>query len=375
MDYTWPAESFDALGFRVPNVDISLRGADMDDVKLEGEGSEKHTAKVNVDQLGRWLWISTPASGKDIRLTLLLPKHKTWPIDLYAKNVRFRAENVKARMNLILGKGEVRLRECRGALSLVSGNTDVVLESFTEEEVPEMPLLPDVERKERRKSPASYMSWAEGDWSQWSLEFSEKTAEGIFKQKASAGRYRGIDMKAAWGDVKMKSGRISNLDLNIIRGDIVSEGGIPGDEWKIKTHSGNIYLSLPSDINTRIDAATRHGDIKSVMPLVRVTRQGPEPWHGRRMVGIIGSLPDKKAKVPEVHLSVLRGDIIIETKQAGSRTAPETEVPAPLTPPSGKTADYSRTAMAVLEALSERRITVGEAEEILDGLEFGKKVT
>jgi len=165
----------------------------------------------------------------------------------------------------------------------------------------------------------------------------------------------------------MKEGRASNLDLNVIRGDIESDACIPGDDWKIKTHSGDISLSLPSDINARIDAATRHGDVKSVTPLVRVTRQGPEPWHGRRMVGIIGSVPDKKAKVPEIHLSVLRGDIKIETKPASSRATGETEVPE--VPPPPPSADSYKTQMAVLEALSEKRITVKEAEKILDSLE------
>ena len=399
MEYTWPAESFDTIGIRARDANITVRGTDTDDVMLEGEGSEKYTARFNVDQLGCWLWIATPASGKDIQLTLLLPKHKAWLIDLYARNVNFQAENIQARLNLILAKGEVQLKDCRGVFSLASVYANVRLKRFSEDEVPEMPPLPDGERKKRRKSPASYISWEKDDLAQWGLEFSEKMLKGFVGQKGGTGQHRGINVKVARGDfqiedidaeicvvrsargtVKIKSGRTSNLNLNVIRGDIESDGCIPGNDWKIKTHSGDISLSLPSNVNARIDAATRHGDIKSVTPLVRVTRQGPEPWHGRRMVGIIGSVPDKKAKVPEIHLSILRGDIKIETKPVSSRTTGEIDEtktpPPPLAPSSpGKTTDSYKTQMAVLEALSEGRITVGEAEEILDSLESEEKTT
>ena len=399
MEYTWPAKSFDAIGIRGRDAKITVRGTDADDVRLESNSSEKHAAKLNVDQLGCWLWISTPVSSRNIQLTLLLPKQKAWLIDLYARNVDFQAENIQARLNLILGKGEVRLKDCRGTFSLASGNANVMLKRFSEEEVPEMPPLPEGERGKSRKSPGIYMNWAKDDWSQWGLEFSEKMVKGFLGQKGGAGQHQGINIKvgrgdfqiedtdaetcvikAARSDVKMKTMRISKLDLNVIRGDIESDACIPGDDWKIKTHSGNISLSLPSDINARIDAATRHGDVKSVTPLVRVTRQGPEPWHGRRMVGIIGSVPDKKAIVPEIHLSVLRGDIKIETKPAASRTTGETEVPEAPPPPSTpsspvETAESYQTQIAVLEALSEKRITVKEAEKILDSLESSEKVT
>jgi len=395
MEYTWPAESFDAIGIRARDAKITVRATDADEVRLENNGSEKHAAKLNVDQLGCWLWISTPTPSRNIRFSLLLPKQKAWLIDLYARNVDFQAENIQARLNLILGKGEVQLKDCRGAFSLASGSANVLLKRFSEEEVPEMPPLPDGERKKRRKSPGIYMGWGKDDWSQWGLDFSEKMVKGFLGQKGGAGQHQGINVKVGRGDcqmeeidagtcivrsarssIKMIAGHVSKLDLSVIRGDIESDACIPRDDWKINTHSGNISLSLPTDINARIDAATRHGDINSVTPMVRVTRQGPEPWHGRRMVGIIGTVPDKKAKVPEINLSVLRGDIKIETKPAASRFTGDTDVPeATPPPPPPSIVDSYQTQMAVLEALSEKRITVQEAEKILDSMESGKKVT
>lgn len=398
MEYTWPAGSFDAIGIRARDASVTVLGTDVDEVRLESDGSEKKAIKLNVDQLENWLWISVPTSGKDIKFNLLLPKEKPWLIDLYARNINFRAENIQARLNLIMAKGEVKLDDCRGALTMASANASVTLKRFREEQIPEMPPLPESERKKRRVSPAVgiNMTWGKDDWSQWGLELGEKMMKGFLGQKGGGGQHRGINVKLAKGDfliedsdaeicvirsarsdVRMKTGRVSNLDLTVISGNIESDSCVPGDEWKIKAHSGNISLSLPSDTNARIDAATRHGDIKSVTPLVRVTRQGPEPWHGRRMVGIIGSVPDKKTKVPEIHLSALRGDIKIETKQlAGQYTAPP-EAPSPPPPPSpvGETADSYQTQMAVLEALSEQRITVREAEEILDSLESEEKAT
>jgi hypothetical protein len=392
MEYNWSAGSFDAIGIRVHDASISIMGTEADDIRLESSVSEKHAARFGVDKLGGWLWISNGTSVRDIHLTLLLPKQKAWLIDLYARNVNFQADNILARLNLILTKGEVRLNGCRGAFNLASGNSNVIINRFSEEAVPEMPALPDSKRKEKSKSPGKVinMSWGKEDWAQWGLDFSEKMVKGLLGQKGGAGRHQGIDIKIAKGDlqiedtdaetcviksarsdVKIEAGRISNLDLTVIRGDIESDTCIPAGDWKIKTHSGDISLIVTSDIHARIDAATRHGDIKSLTPLVRVARQGPEPWHGVRMVGIIGSVPDKMTKIPEIRLSVLRGDMKIETKPVASQASKETEVheeAEPSTPP-----DSYKTPMAVLEALSEGRITVGEAEKILDILESGKK--
>ena len=336
MKYIWPAESFDAIGVRARDVNITVRGTEGDEIRLECDGDEKHVTRLTVDHLGCWLWISTPTSGKSIQLILMLPKQKTWPIDLYARNVNFRAEDIRARINLVFAKGEVQLSDCQGAINMASGNVDINLKHFIEEEVPEMPSLPDSESKKRQKSPGINMpmTWGKEDWAQWGLDLSEKMVKGFLGQKGGSGQQRGINIRAAKGDfqiedtdaetciikvarsdAKLKTVRISKLDLNVIRGDIQIDSGIPGKEWKIKTQSGEIALTLPSDINARIDAATRHGDIQSVAPLIRVTRQGPEPWHGRRMVGIVGSVPEKKAKVPEICLSLLRGDIKIEIKK------------------------------------------------------------
>ena len=393
MEYTWPAESFDAIGIRARDVNINVKGIDGDEARLEVNGDKKRLSKLQVDLLGYWLWISAPASSRDLRFTLLLPEKKVWLIDLYAHNTNFHAENTRARLNLILGKGEVQLKNCSGAFSLASGTAKVLLKCFSEEEVPEMPPLPDSERK-GRKSAGIYMSWGKDDWSQWGLEFSEKMLIGFLGQSGGTGQHHGINVKIGKGDlqieeieatsfivrsarstVKMKEVCAANLDLKIIKGDIESRACTPGDDWKIRTHYGNITLSFSMDIDARLDATTRFGNIRSVTPLVRVTRQGPGSGHGGRMVGIIGSTPDKKQKIPEIRVSTLRGDIIIEAKQPASRFSEKPAPPESPPPPPPSIVDSYQTNIAVLEALSEGRITVSEAEKILDSLESREKAT
>ena len=132
MKYAWPAGSFDAIGVRARDVNISVRGIEGDEIGLECDGDEKHVAKLMVDHLGCWLWISTPTSGKNIQLILMLPKQKAWPIDLYARNVNFRAEDIRARLNLVFAKGEIQLSDCHGAFNMASGNVDITLKHFIE---------------------------------------------------------------------------------------------------------------------------------------------------------------------------------------------------------------------------------------------------
>ena len=150
-EYTWPVESFDAIGIRARDVNIGIRGTDADEVRLESDGSEKPTAKLNIERLGCWLWISIPTSSKNVGLSLMLPKQKTWPIDLYARSVNFEANDIWSRLNLVFAKGEVRLNDFHGAFNLASGNADVLVKGFIEKEVSEMPPLPDNERIKDRK--------------------------------------------------------------------------------------------------------------------------------------------------------------------------------------------------------------------------------
>ena len=234
MEYTWPVESFEAIGIRAHDVNISIRGTEGDEIRLECDGDEKHVTRLTVDHLGCWLWISIPTSGKSIQLILKLPKQKAWPIDIYARSVNFEAKDIWARLNLVFAKCEVQLNNFHGAFNLASWNAAITLKHCFEKEMPEIPSLPDSESKKRQKSLGINMpmTWGKEDWAQLGLDFSEKMVKGFIDQKGDSGQQEGINIKAAKGDfqiedtdaktctikaarsdAKMKTVRISRLDL------------------------------------------------------------------------------------------------------------------------------------------------------------------
>jgi hypothetical protein len=270
------------------------------------------------------------------------------------------------------------------------------LNRFAEAEIPVLEPLPKEEQKQEQETSDYTWDHEKDYWAHWSLGFGEKIARSLFGQKEGNENNPGINMKLAKGDllleeteadtciiraangeVTLNNGRISKLDLKLMKGNIESESCKPGDDWTIRTNRGNIFISLTGDVVARLDVATRHGDIQSKVPLVRVTRQGPEVWRGGRMVGTVGINPQNKEKIPELNMSTLRGDIKIETQSGAGQQEEKPESPPvpppppspPTKPPAGKKADLYKTQMDILQALREGRINVDEAERLLDNLE------
>jgi hypothetical protein len=139
---------------------------------------------------------------------------------------------------------------------------------------------------------------------------------------------------------------------------------LPAGDWLIRANRGDVRLSLPSDTAARLDLTTRHGDIQSKTPLVRVTRQGPESWHGNRMVGIIGAKTE--GKVPEIDVSTLNGDIEIKTESFESPYYNTSEKEQNMTTsPTSQTGAVYNSELEILTALSGGKINVDEAERLL----------
>ena len=380
VEQTWPSNSFDAIGIRAHQGKFVIEGTDSDQVKLEGDIAARYSRNLELGPVGRWLKIYTSWQFGESQFTLQLPKSKTWTIDLFSGRAQFKAENIQTHLHLWLGKGEVQVENCRGAFSVTSGNADVRLKHFVETEAPEIPPLPREERHIRMDDPVSWEDWGE-NWAQWGGEFGEKFLRRFFGQTTGATpgisiqtgkgdvnleeiKIKSCIIRAARGDAKLKQGRIGNLDMKIINGDIECESILPTGDWNLRANRGDVRLSLPSDTTARLDLTTRHGDIHSKTPLVRVTRQGPESWHGNRMVGSIGA--KSEGAVPEIHVSTLSGDIEIKTQ---STTSPyyersEAEKPSSMLPVT-KNADVYDTPLAVLMALSEGKISVDKAERLL----------
>jgi DUF4097 and DUF4098 domain-containing protein YvlB len=178
-----------------------------------------------------------------------------------------------------------------------------------------------------------------------------------------------IDIKSCYirtarGDARIKQGRIGAFDMKITAGDISCESCLPAGDWLIRANRGDLRLTLPSDTVARLDITTRHGDIQSKTPLVRVTRQGPESWHGNRMVGSIGAKTD--GKVPEIDISKLNGNIEIKTESARSpyNNTSDKEQNTTTNPASPTGAVY-HSELEILTALSDGKISVDEAERLL----------
>jgi hypothetical protein len=380
VEQTWPSNSFDAIGIRAHQGKFVIEGTDSDQVKLEGNIAARYSRNLELGPVGRWLKIYTSWQYGESQFTLQLPKSRIWTIDLFSGRAEVKVDNINARLHLWLGKGEAQIDYCRGAFSLTSGNADVRLKHFVETETMEIPPLPREERHVRMDDPASWEDWGES-WAQWRGEFGENFLKRFFGQ--IPGTTTGINIqvgkgdikleeinakscviRAARGDAKLKQGRIGNLDMKIINGDIECESCLPTGDWNLRANRGDVRLSLPSDTTARLDLTTRHGDIHSKTPLVRVTRQGPESWHGNRMVGSIGAKTE--SAVHEIDVSTLSGDIEIQTQQTTSQyyEKSENENP-PAAPPVTKSVDVCDTPLAVLTALSEGKISVDEAERLL----------
>ncbi len=384
VQQTWPMEAFDAIGIKANQGKFVIQGTDGDQVKLEGDFAARYSRNLELGPVGRWLKIYTSWQFGESQFTLQIPKSKIWTIDLFSGRAQFKAENIQSRLHLWLGKGEVQIENCRGAFSVTSGNADVHLKHFIETEAPEVPLLPREERHIRLDDPESWQDWGEDYWTQWGGEFGEKFLRRFFGQTTGINpgvsvqigkgdvNLEDFDVKScmvrtARGDARLKQGRVGNLDMKIISGDVECESCFPTGDWAIRANRGDVQLSLSGDTTARLDVTTRHGDIQSKTPLVRVTRQGPESWHGNRMVGSIGAKTE--GKIPEIHVSTLNGDIEIKTESGTSKYYEKSENENRSTiPPIAKNANEYDTQLSVLNALSEGKIGIDEAERLLKNL-------
>ena len=380
---TWPADEFDAIGIIAHQGKFIIQGTEGNEVKLDGDFAVRYPRNLELGPTGRWLKIYTSWQYGESQFTLQLPKSKIWTIDLFSGRAQFKAENIQTRLHLWLGKGEAQIENCRGAFSLTSGNADVRVKRFSEIETPEIPPLPREERHIRMDDPESWEDWGK-DWAQWGGEFGEKFLRRFFGQ--TTGTTPGINIqtgkgdleleeinakscviRAARGDAKLKFGQVGKLNMKIISGDIECESCLPTGDWNIRANRGDIHLSLPADTMARLDVTTRHGDIHSKTPLVRVTRQGPESWNGNRMVGSIGAKTE--GTVPEIDVSTLSGDIEIKTQPTTSQYYEKSKSGESLSaPPTAKKTEVYNNELEILTALSEGKINIDEAERLLRGL-------
>jgi hypothetical protein len=376
---TWPITAFDAIGIRANQGTFVIQGIDGDEVRLEGDFAARYPRNLNFGPDGRWLKLYTTRQHGDSQFILQLPKSKVWTVDIFSGRADVKIDNIQARLHMWTGKGDAQIENCRGAFSVTSGNANVRMRHFTETATPEIPPLPREEHHISIEEPESWGDWEE--WADWGGEFGEKFLRKFFGETGGSNRginiqvgkgdvnLEDIDIKSCYirtaqGDARIKQGRIGAFDMKIISGDIVCESCLPAGDWLIRTNRGDVRLSLPSDTAARFDLTTRHGDIQSKTPLVRVTRQGPESWHGSRMVGTIGNKTE--GKIPEIDVTTLNRDIEIKTESSRSPYYNISEKEQNMTTnPASQTGAVYNSELEILTALSDGKINVDEAERLL----------
>ena len=419
---TWPMSAFDAINVKAGGCKIILQGTEENLVTLEGDVNENNR-NFRLIESGRWLNIFIPHDHSS-KIILKLPASKAWVTEIFAGKADIEARNIRARLQIMMGDGNINIEEHTGKLVIVSGHNNIHLNHFIRSEVPETPAMPQQKPLDSEsRSARNWLRWDETEWQRWGEGLGEKIGwwamdfSRLFDGGNIDARNADISIQTGNGNVELaeieaKTGllRISNgnlklqevyvdnLDTILSHGNVDGKSLVPSGNWAIKSSHGNVRFSLASNVSARLDMATRNGDIHSEIPLVRVTRQGPETNHGKRMVGSIG--PTAEGNLPEIRIVANHGNIDIDSRSPESQPAarpgtayqqPATEAPvearvaaatavavavaapvkeAEIVSPEQTTEQplETNTPQAILEALRKGKISVTEAEQLLKSM-------
>ena len=414
IEQSWPADACDAVSIWAPGGDITIEGYDGDQITLEGDlPGLFHNNRI--EQVERWLLINLwEAPADDVSLTLRLPGSKLWTVQLSSGEGDLVVRDIAARLQISLQRGDIRADNCRGVFALSCSEGDVELKNCREMEMPDAPaplsqMRPPLAMGTPPPVPpfppfpsGAWPSRTVEDLTRWAREASEQArqfAHGMSRSfhqmewqplqagigvQISHGEVQIEDIEAqtcairvSKGDTTIEGGWIGSLDLHSGSGDIECESVLPTGPWTIESAHGDISLALPANAEVRLDAATRHGDIHSDAPMVRVGRPGPEGRYGGRMVA---SLSGGHGDPAPVSVEARHGDIEIRVERTPSafsdmrdaaNAAAATRPPQPASDSgsqpgqAGEPEPAYASEMAILEALSEKQITAEEAEKLL----------
>jgi hypothetical protein len=359
VDQAWPTEALDAISIWAPRSQINIVGTDENQVRLRASDDGWYPQVVQPGAASRWLlfhyWDDHASPSQ---LTLMVPKNKAWVLELSAWKGNLDIRDVQARLMIANQKGDIHVSGCRGIAMVKTGDGNVEIDGWTEQEMPERPPMPPeqsgfqtpgVDQTEFRiPGPQEWFEWSPQEWTNWGTQFGgqarmwaqqfehfwnlagwqwPRSGLSLYAGKSDV-RLRRIDARSCTvhtskGNIRMEDNVIASLRISTHHGDIEVASTYPTEAWELKNSHGNIRLSLPADAQVRLDAATREGDVHSEVPLVRVARPGPESRRGGRMVGTLGAAETAKA---QVSLETMHGDIEIFLR-SGGRRAPTASQP------------------------------------------------
>jgi DUF4097 and DUF4098 domain-containing protein YvlB len=294
------------------------------DVNVEGVAGlqEVHTGKgdVRVVDGGSPLTIKTGKGDVAVR---------TWRGDLHVTT----------------GKGDVAVSNLAGGLQMVTGAGDTVVKH-----------------------------WQAGGGATHQI----KTGSGDVA--LSDAQAQGLEVTTGRGDCALRHVAVRSLQAKTGYGNLTLEGDPLGGQWEVRTGKGDLSLTLPATAAARVEAATRHGSVRSELPQVKVARPGPASQFGGRTIVVIGDEPRA-----EIRLETTKGDInvrsagltattvLVERPVTGMETAVQYPVSVETSvelPSIAQSPPQKGSAMSILESLARGEISVDEAEALLRLLEM-----
>ncbi|HSN76073.1 MAG TPA: DUF4097 family beta strand repeat-containing protein [Anaerolineae bacterium] len=264
------------------------------------------------------------------------------------------------------GKGDVAVRSWRGDLHVTTGKGDVAISDLTG---------------------GLQMITGAGDTA---VERWQANGGGDHEIKTGSGdvalrdaQAQSLEVTTGRGDCVLRQVALRTLQAKTGYGNLTLEGDPLGGQWEVRTGKGDLALALSATAAARVEAATRHGSVRSELPQVKVARPGPVSQHGLRTIVVIGDEPRA-----EIRLETNKGDISVrvagvpstavavalerQPAAMGAETLYAVRVEQPVQPMlvAEKGSD-KRSALTILESLSRGEISVDEAETLLRSLEQG----
>jgi hypothetical protein len=402
-EHYWPGQEFQALRVSAARCHLLIKGTTDDRIKLDCDLDSRAARDINIESGGGWLFFDFLKHHSDLEIHLDLPERQNWALNFTAAKGDLSIQKVPGRFQIMLGHGSLKIEDCAGKITALVGKTDIRLKNFHEQEAPLAPAWPREFERYFITENLENLPVVESDWEKWGEELGGRVRAWtlnslhILGPGALNSPQNGLNLRVVRGQIELENSDFKSCSLSLGKGDLEIKGGhsgflqgdlrhgqavlktlSTGQDWDLKIGRGDIRLTLDWATLARLDMATRDGDIRSALPLVRVMRPGPTGCHSHRMVGMLGN--DQGGKIALIRLSTVHGNIDIQTPSpiipgesgrsspvatpAGNSSLPDALETGPLNSP----LNQYRSSLEILQALSAGQITIAEADRLLSRL-------